>query len=85
MPGRRGDDGEVDPVHQGRALADPRLAASPAFYEALADSLRDQHPDLRSKAIRILAVTLPAVAEWDETMRPFRRWHRVDFEVREAT
>ena len=38
-----------------------------------------------AKTIRILAVTLPAVAEWDVTMRPFRRWHRVDFEVREAT
>jgi hypothetical protein len=67
------------------ALADPKFSDSLAFYEALAGSLRDQHPDLQGKTIRILGVTMPATPEWDMSVRPFRRWHRVDFEVSDET
>jgi hypothetical protein len=79
------DNGAMATLRHGRAVADPKLSDSLAFYEALADSLRDQHPDLQRTTIRILGVTMPAMPEWDMSVRPFRRWHRVDFEVSDET
>jgi hypothetical protein len=79
------DNGAMATLRHGRALADPKLSDSLAFYDALARSLRDQHPDLQGKAIRILGVTMLATPEWDMSVRPFRRWHRVDFEVSDET
>ena len=67
----------------GRALADPMIEHTDAFYQQLLESLCSQHPDLCAKEIRISGYSVPLMTEWDMSVKPYRRWHGVDYEVRE--
>lgn len=65
----------------GRALAVPN---APDIYQQLEESLRFQHPELHGKDIRITGYSVPLNSDWDTSVKPYRRWFGVAYEVTES-
>ena len=63
-------------THVGKALVDPNLRGTTAFFPSIEDQLRAQYPDLAN--IRVTAVVRTAEG-YDTSSKPFRAWYRVNF------